>query len=440
MKEVLTNLLKSINNNDRIVAGVSGGVDSMVLLHLLKNAREYKNFELQVVHVEHGIRGKESLRDANFVSNYCNINNIDCKVVSANVPQIASKNKQTVEQAAREVRQKAFAPYLNKGYKLFLAHNKNDQAETVLMHIFRGSGIDGARGIVDREGFCRPLLNYTKAEIIEYARNNNIEYVEDSTNNSVEYSRNFIRNKIIPQISQIYPNIVENVAKFAVFCTQAENFAQENVNMQWFKTTKTHISINKEAFDSHDIIVAKVIKHAYNLCGEFADLESKHIQLIKEFVKQCKNGAVYQLPHSIVVENRNDSVLFYKATKKDESKNKFVLGENCFCGKKIFVSKSDDQIEFKKGCYFLDYHKIPQNAVWRTREKGDMFHKLGSNGSKKLNDYFTDKKICLADRDSIVLLASGSNVLAVLGYDIAESVKIDSDTLDVIKIDYSQLL
>ena len=437
MEQMLQTVMLCLVNNDKVVVGVSGGSDSMVLLHLLNTARQTTSFELQVVHIEHGIRGAESLHDAQFVTDYCNKNNITCKVVSYNVPKLAKQNKQTIEQCAREIRIKEFEHFLNKGYKLFLAHNKNDQAETVLMHIFRGSGLDGARGIATKPNVFRPLLDYSKEQILAYANKYGVKYVQDSTNASNQYSRNFIRNTIIPQVQTKYPNVVDNLVRFANFCKLSEEFICQSIDDSWLTKTKQYVAVNIKAFAQHPLVIAKVIKMAYNMCGQWADLESKHVLMVTEFVNQCKNGATCNLPHGIVAELRQDKVLFYGKTQQTGKNCVFCLGNNNLPnGTTVKICKMDNNFEFGDGNFYVDYLKIPQNAVWRTRKDGDVFNKLGSRGKKKLNDYFTDKKLSLQERNNTILLASGNNVLLVLGYDVSESIKIDSSTQEIIKIDY----
>ncbi len=439
----MNNMFNAVNNQievgSKIAVAVSGGADSMVLLNLVLSAKKSKNFELLVIHVEHGIRGEESKRDAKFVQSFCQKHKVPCKVVETDILSLAKAQKQTVEECARNFRRTQFDELINQGFSVMLAHNKNDQAETVLMHIFRGSGIDGARGIVSRKEIIRPLLNFSKDEILEFAKQNNIEFVQDSTNDNTAYSRNYVRAEILPKILQIYPNIVDNLSKFALFCTESENLVNNCIDPLWIKNENNQVVVSKDCLSANSLVVAKVFKKAYNGCGEFSDLESKHIELISEFAFTASNGAVLNLPHGVVVENRNNNLLFYKSSSKGNSNFNFVIGENLLpSGEKIKVSVFDEEIEFKDGVYFVDYHKIPQNAVWRTRQNGDYFCKLGSRGRKKLNDYFTDKKLSLKQRDNTVLLANGNNILIVLGQDISEFVKIDSDTVDILKIDYGQ--
>lgn len=432
---MLKEVLKQIKHGDNIVVGVSGGADSMVLLNLLVEAKHSTAFNMHVVHVEHGIRGKESLRDAAFVENFCKNKNISYEIVGLDIPSLAKKHKQTIEQCARNQRMQLFEKHTQRGYKLFLAHNKDDNAETILMHLFRGCGIDGARGIDSNGMIYRPLLAFSKTEIIDYAKQNNIQYVTDSTNNDTIYARNHIRNNILPAVKQHYPAVVDNLVNFAQHCAECQTLIEQLIDNSWFVKTAKSVEVAAAAFNQHSLIVAGAIKRAYNLCGQWQDLESKHIDIVKDFVATAKNGATINLPHGVIAEKRQKVVIFYADYVLNNKKCTFCMGENLLpSGKTIKICKNTENIEFGDGNFYLDYHKIPQDAVWRTRREGDTFQKLGSRGKKKLNDYFTDKKLTKQQRDNVVLLASGSNILVVLGYDIAEQVKIDSETLDIIKI------
>lgn len=435
MDKVLQSIISAVNVNDNVVAGISGGADSMVLLNLLIKAKQIKSFKLTAVHIEHGIRAEEAKRDALFVQDYCKKHKVTCKIISADIPKLAKQKKQTLEECARNFRYQQFYKAMGTSGKIFIAHNKNDQAETVLMHIFRGSGISGAAGIKQTDVIFRPLLCKTKAEILHHAKTNNIPFVQDSTNENTDYSRNFVRNKVLSQIEEVYPAVVENIAKFAGYASECEDLINSLINLNWFG--KTHNSVSVDAFSANKLVVKKVIEKAYNNCGEYSDLESKHIQMVLDLINLCKNGSVCNLPHGVIVEKRQNEVFFYKQTNKIEHVYPFAIGENILPnGKKTNVTLiAEDQVEFGNGCYYVDYHKVPANAVWRTRNNGDYFARLGS-GKKKLNDYFTDKKLPTTSRDNAVLLASGNNVLVVLGEDISENVKIDSHTLQIAKIEF----
>ena len=434
MDKMLNSVLNYVNTGDKVVAGVSGGADSMVMLHLLKQATTHKNFNLLVVHIEHGIREIDSKNDADFVAKYCKTNNIDYKVYNLKVLDLAKTEKQTIEECARNQRIKIFDAYIKKGYKLFLAHNKDDNAETILMHIFRGSGIDGARGIVKKDNVYRPLLNFTKEEILNVAKMHQIKFVEDCTNADTNYSRNFIRHNIITKIKEIYPNITDNLVKFADFCSSAEQLVAENINPTWLNKKDGIVYLNSNALISNKLVSAKLIKQAYNLCGEFYDLESKHIDFVHQLNKTNKNGSIINLPHGVVAEKRDNYLLFYKTSQIQESCN-FKIGRTQLEGTIIDVKVATLPKKFEKNKFYLDLDKIPDNALFRTRRSGDMFQKLGSTGKKKLNDYFTDKKLNKSQRDNQIVLANGNTILLVLDLDTSELVKVDSSTKNIVTIE-----
>ncbi len=423
--------------NDQIFVGVSGGADSMVLLHALMAAACTKDFSLHVIHVEHGIRGAESVADADFVQNFCKDNGIDCIVRRVDVPSLCATAKQTIEEAARSARYAIFKEIVPNGGKLFLAHNATDQAETVLMHIFRGSGIDGASGMHERDNIFRPLLVFTKDEILEFAASHNIAFVTDATNADNKYTRNYIRNKILPDLDKIYPNIIQNINKFAFFCAEAQQVIDAQVDSNWFEFLPYGVILKTQAFSSQNTILAKAIKQAYNHCGQFADLESKHIKILQNLAKNGANGSKINLPHSVVCEKRPQGLLFANKTASTFAQTDLTLGPNVLPNGKIAEVSIVNKPAFGDGNLYIDWQKVPAGSQWRTRRPGDIFAKFGS-GSKKLNDYFTDVKIPNLARDNFILLAFGSRVLCVLGLEIAEDVKVDKNTKQIAKIQVSK--
>ena len=435
MENIIELVNSYVNNGDDIVVAVSGGVDSMVLLYSLIATKKYKDFQLSAITIEHGIRGKESVADAKFVYDYCKKNGVDASVVSANIPALSKAKKQTIEECARNFRYQEFNKLISMGKKVFIAHNLGDQAETVLMHIFRGSGIDGAKGIISHDGLIRPLLEVSKLDIYQFAKENKIDYREDKTNQDIGYSRNFIRNKILPELKTIYPNVEENLNKFAKTAMQAEALVSSLVDKSWINKKNGQVVVSNNAFEQPDLVVAKVIKLAFNDCGEYSDLESKHIKIIKDLFIYNTNGSKINLTHGVIAEKRENGIYFYKIDNNIDETIEFQISENQqILNQNISVKfAAPEEVEFGDG-YYLDYHKIPANAVWRTRKDGDVFCKLGSHGNKKLNDYFTDKKLTIKERDNQLLLASDNKILLVLNRDVSEYVKIDDETSQIVKI------
>lgn len=429
-----------IDCDDRIAVGVSGGADSMLLLWLLLEKQKEVNFYLEVIHINHHLRGYESDEDATFVQNFCEKNAVHYKIIDVDVKKIKVKEKRTLEESARLARYDAIYAEMKKEKltKLFLAHHANDQAETILMHICRGSGVGGACGIKKKGNIYRPLLDTTKKEILQICKENNIKYVVDSSNEDNNFTRNYIRNVVIPELEKVYPDTVKMLCAFGDKCFEVQNFIEQQVNTKLILEQDNFVLVKGEAFEAQNFVVREYLKIAFEKLGIYSDIEAKHYLIIAELNKMPVNSMV-DLPHKVTAKKVYAGIKFYKKSTKKLAKNNhsFVIGETPIEGygyvKVEFIAPSE--VNYGGGSLYADYYKISDNAVWRFRELGDMFAKLGS-GSKKLNDYFTDKKIEVDLRDEIPILANKNQVLLVAGYDIGETIKISSDTEKIVRISF----
>ncbi|MBQ7466598.1 MAG: tRNA lysidine(34) synthetase TilS [Clostridia bacterium] len=432
-----------ITKTDKVLVGVSGGTDSMCLLSMLLKAKSQMGFQLLAVHINHNLRGQESERDENFVKKYCEKNDIKFICESVDVLKHAKKYGKTTEQAARELRYLAFEKIMQKekATVLAVAHHKDDQAETVLMHIARGSSLKGATGMQIKSGnIIRPLLNFTRKDIEEYNKANKIPSIKDSSNDDVNYNRNYVRHKVIPVVEKAYPDVVNSLCKFASKCAVDEDFIQSQIPYKLIVSSEKTVKLLNEVDSLHLAIKTRLVKRAFEQLGAFFDIEEKHIFEVLNLFKM-KNSSKISLPFKITAFKEYDGVVLTQ--NKPDLKNgyyEFKTGktniEN-FGAIEIKLLSDDEMPVFGDGNHYVDFESIPATAVWRTRQDGDMFSKIGS-GSKKLNDYFTDKKIPLRLRDEIMVLASGNKVLVVAGYDISDSVKITSGTDKIAKISYSK--
>ena len=230
MEKVLDYIRKNgmVQRGDRIIAGVSGGPDSVCLLFLLDKYKETLGISLEVVHMEHGIRGKESLEDAAFVENFCRKLAIPCHTYHRDIPKLAREWKCSGEEAGRRARYEAFEEVRGKngGTKIAVAHNRNDQAETVLFHLVRGSGLSGLSGIRPVRGnIIRPLLCLTREEIEDLLRKENLPFRTDATNLETDYARNRIRLNILPLLrEELNPRTCEHLAETAERLALAEDY------------------------------------------------------------------------------------------------------------------------------------------------------------------------------------------------------------------------
>ena len=243
MKQKVMETIKKynlINSKDKIVLGVSGGPDSIAMLDILRQIKDEMNFEMYVAHINHNIRGKEADADEEYVKKYCEKYNIKCFSKKIDVPTIAQDKKIGTEEAGREVRYNYFEEVLieTKSNKIAIAHNKNDKVETIIMHILRGSGISGLKGIEPKrdEKYIRPLIECDRTEIEKYCEDNKLNPRIDKTNFENEYTRNKIRNIVIPYIKQEFnPNIIETITRLSDVIASEDRYIEDTSIVEYKK-------------------------------------------------------------------------------------------------------------------------------------------------------------------------------------------------------------
>lgn len=439
MLEYLVNK-SNLSENDKIAVGVSGGADSMVLLWALLDLQKQVKFYLKVVNVNHNIRGEESDRDSEFVKKFCESKKIPYEIVSVEAKKLKTQEKLTLEESARKLRYDAFLKVMKKDKlnKLFLAHHKNDQAETILMNILRGAGVLGAGGIREDGVIFRPLLNLKKSEILKIAKEHGVKFVEDSTNSENDCTRNYLRNVIIPQIEKAYPAAVDAIFAFGEKCKEVQNYVENQINFDLIEEIDDCVLLKSSVFHMNKILTREYLKLAFKKLGVFADIESKHYELAIELSNSDVNSML-NFPHGLVLKKTYSGIKVFKdkAKKQVLQEFEFVIGKLNIDGIGIIETQivSPSDVIYGEGSLYIDQTKLSTNAIWRTRRLGDVFSKLGT-GSKKLNDYFTDKKIDVDVRDLIPVLAIQNQVCVVAGLDVSEKVKIDGNTDQIVKITF----
>ena len=413
--------MKNIDLTKKYALAVSGGVDSMVMLH--KFATHSPRPDFYVVTVNHGIR-LEAESDCKFVADYCKKLAVDCRIVTIDVPRYCEQNKLSIETGARILRYQVLDS-LECDY-VCLAHNANDNAETVLMHILRGSGAKGATGIKRQNGkYLRPVLDLTREQIEHYAKVHNVPNVADVTNDDVKYTRNFIRHKVLPLLTELNPSAQHNILRFASNVEQDDDYLDGLADISQVKFESNAARIPKRLLLQPPSITYRVLNKVFNGLGVHYDIEKAHFDSIVDIAKNV-GGKRVDLPFNYVAINDyehiticlNDSGI---ATTEEIP---FQLGCTETPLGVVEVSKHPltDSLHF-------DITKIPQTAVFRTRKQGDKFTKFGG-GTKLLKDYLIDKKIPQRQRDNLLLLANGCEVLVICGVEIADSVKVEQGATD----------
>ena len=444
---------KLISPGNLVAAAVSGGADSMALLHILKKLSKEMQFTLYCLHLEHGIRGLESKRDAEFVSVQCDLWGIPCFVMHVDVPKRAKEKKETIEEAARKERY-AYFDRMSKSMgigRIALAHHMDDQAETALFNLIRGTGIKGltAMEYERKPNIIRPFLDIGKNEIEEYVRQENIPFVHDATNDDTRYVRNRIRKILFPAIKKINPGFTSVLMRLLDILREDEAALHQLSEQAYKKCVQLEnqsVRLNCEIFNQQPKAVKRrIIRIAISENFIIKDIEFKHVDDICRLAElqetgkslDIKNHLIARIEYGDLVIEKKKGLLRRNGIVPFDTENGvvFMPGGMQFDCLATDILNVDIKRKAPNEEYF-DYQKFPKDAVVRFRAEGDMFHPLNFIGRKKLKNYLSDKKIPVQKRDFIPLIADGKNVLWVTGYGISDDVKIDGNTKTVLKIIY----
>ena len=438
------NTIKQYNmfkKGEKIAVACSGGSDSMCLLHFLFANKKEFGIDICVINVDHGIR-ENSADDSKFVQEYCNKNGIVCYKFKVDVPSLAQENKTGIEETARTARYKIFETMILKGVvdKVALAHHQQDQIETVLLNIFRGTGLKGAGGMNTVQGqFVRPFLNTSKTEIKCYLQENHVDYVDDQTNFDENYSRNFLRLNILPQLRKNWKNVDSNILNFSKICRQDDEYICSTINFDDIETEKNLVKIPLSFFALSTPVQNRVLKYAFEKLNLTKDVEKRHLDILRNLVKTGKNGSKISLPNKLKASLEYDTLTISVSRQNIYQEKDFKLGKTNFEDYAVIEIKRTENFDIHSiNCHVLDEKKLPKNAKWRYRQDGDVFAKFGS-GEKKLKDYFIDKKVPNRIREQIPVLANENEIFCVLGFEISEKVKVDKNTKKAYVINYKKI-
>ncbi|WP_333860207.1 tRNA lysidine(34) synthetase TilS [Clostridium sp.] len=457
---MIENVLSTIEENkmfdrgDKVIVAVSGGPDSICLLHILHVLKKRLGITLYAAHVNHCLRGEEGDEDEKYVKKICESLSIEVKSLKINVDLIAKEKKISCESAGREVRYNFFQQLKEnlKAQKIAIAHNANDQAETVLMRIMRGTGLQGLTGInpIRDNIFVRPLICTTRDEIEKYCDNNNLQPRIDRTNLETIYSRNKIRLELIPYIQDNFNRDIITALNRLSDIIKIDNDYLNYISRERFKKyceIKTQkVIIFKEAFMEDKAVLVRIIRMSLEAVeGNLKDIEKIHILSIMD-VQKCSTGKKIMLPHNLVALNDYGNIVVKKYMEKSEKncevQYELQMGFNDISDikSKIYINLTElKDYKYHKISRFVqhfDYDKIKGRITLRNRRKGDKFIPLGMIGSKKLKSLFIDLKISKDKRDKIPLICFGDNIAWIVGYRISELFKVDKNTKNILAIKF----
>ena len=426
------------------VLAVSGGVDSIVLAHIMHSL----NAKCTIAHVNFQLRAEESKRDEQFVRDFALQNNIPFQVQVVDTQKYAATYKMGIQEAAREIRYAWFGALMQqlsereskkpgeenlnslatqpKPVILLTAHHANDQAETILMHLFRGTGIHGLTGIPMRRkdvlNLARPLLNFSKKEIKEYAKANGLSYVEDSSNEKDDYSRNFIRKTIMPQVTEMYPNANENIVATAQRLKEAEQIVLTTVNDFWKKGMKLKkgMGLIKE-YGFNPTQIEEVHKILFATNGAY--IESTSHQLMKW-------GDQIQI---IDKQEGGEYLVIEKVAPIVETK----YGKLHF---ELIEQFNMEHISKDANTAYLDASQLSWPLLLRTWSSSDYFYPFGLGKKKKLNHFLSNFKLSPTEKNRTAVLCSGDKIGWVVGKRIDDRFKIKANTPFTLKISWQEMV
>ncbi len=436
-----------IEKGDRILLGVSGGADSVCLLCLLQDLSDKMGFSLGVLHIEHGIRGEESLRDAEFVRQLCREKELPFEQHSYDVPKLAKEEGLSEEEAGRKVRYAAFTKKMEKeGYrKTAVAHNLNDNAETMLFHLARGSALAGLSGIPAVRGrIIRPLLCLERREIEAYLAAIGQDYCQDRTNQELIYSRNRIRHQILPELEEINPKAVEHMGKTAAFIGEADLYLTreaKKLEEACLKKDKGEVRIAIGRLKEADPLLRRYLfmDAMEAVSGKRMDLGERHLQDLEELLSR-QSGKRIDLPYGMQALRSYEKVILKKKEKKEEKKEEAegISHEEWEISFTRLEAENVDfmtMIEEKPYTKYIDYDKMNSKPVLRTRQPEDYLILDRSGRKKSLRRYFIDRKIPAEERDKRLLLADGSHIVWILGERLSYAYYLTEQTKHILKIE-----
>jgi tRNA(Ile)-lysidine synthase len=436
-----------IRPGDKIIAAVSGGPDSMALLHILRKLSLQSGFSILAAHVNHGLRPQAG-QDQEFVEEHCRSLNIPCYAKTIDVRQLACQTKTSLEDAGRQARYGYFNELLQELHAdaIATAHHQDDQAETVLLHLLRGAGMQGLRGIMPRNGhLIRPLLQQSKQNLLNYLHKNQISYCIDSSNQDQVFLRNRIRHQLIPLLQNEYnPRITENLSRLAEIVGEENDFLQKIMQSYWTSLVcfqdEQRLEMDLEGLKVLPLAVRRRLTiMALSSLGGSTGWEARDVEKVLELLHKPGSAKYLQLKKGIKINKSYDKIIFTsnwqeagifnievtvpgQAVLPDGTAYQFMLAE-CGC-----FSMETDEIR-------LDYDKLALPLELRSRRNGDVIQPAGFAGHKKLKKYLNEKKVPFRERDRIAVLASHSGeIYALLGLCICAAAAVDQQTKNVLLI------
>lgn len=419
----------------KLLVAISGGVDSVVLTHLCKEA----NLDFALAHCNFNLRGNESDADENFVLNLAEDLEVEVFIQNFDTESFAKNEKLSIQLAARQLRYDWFfelSEQLNFDY-ILTAHHADDNLETFLINLSRGTGLEGLIGIPEvNETIVRPLLSFSRDYIEDYAKTNHLKWREDSSNASTKYLRNKLRHDVIPVLKDINPDVLANFQNTLAHLNDSSTIVEDAVDSF---LNKAIVSIDESQI-SYKISEFETINNpkAY-LFEVFKDYGFTQWKDIENLLTAQSGKLVFSKTHQLL-KDRDYLILSELSSKENnetvtilEDQNEIKLPNGILCIESVEeIGKTD------KSTIYIDKKTLKYPLTVRHWEKGDYFYPLGMQGKKKLSKFFKDEKLSLLDKQKTLLLCSDHQVVWVINHRADNRFKLTKQTQDILKIKYQK--
>lgn len=475
-----------IPRQELVVVAVSGGADSVCLLHVLAKCRKQLGAELHVAHLNHQLRGTESEADAEYVFNLARSLGIPSTIERQDVSAYRAEGNRSIEEAARELRYAFFASVAEKvkARRIVIGHTKDDQVETILMHILRGTGTLGLRGLEASSAFpvtssrmstlcrqllvIRPLLDITREEIAGYCHEHQLEPRIDSSNLSPSFFRNRLRLHLLPLLRQYNPSIDQALLRLADIAKEDNNFIEQQSSSVWDEVAREEhnaICLDKERLAALPIALQRHLLRAAvtKLAGDVRDIEAIHIEATRDLLNKPASKRI-SLPHGLICHGGYDEMVIANADKLSQFPacpfpplaSEFALkvpGQTVFSGWKVIASivrapiislsspsalGTSDKGPQRNLVGHFDLKKTGMKLIVCQSKPGDRFQPLGMKATKRLSEFMVDVKIPRSWRSRIPIVCSPRQIVWVVGWRIDDRVKVTKASKEVLRLQFSR--
>lgn len=405
-----------LSKGDRVLIGVSGGADSIALLEFFVSVKEKYDLDICVAHIEHGIRGEDSVNDAEFVENYCKKLGVNFYLKTIDAPNLAKEAKMGVEEYSRMARYDFFNTI--ECDKIATAHNLTDNIETLLFRLARGTGLKGACSIPAVRGkIIRPFIEVSSGEIRKWCNDNNVPYRVDCTNSDSAYSRNLIRLEILPLLEKLNANYQDNIENFISDVNEDYAFIDDYVKSIYPKIVKNN-EIDLPKLNELDLSIKKRILIMFFDENGYS-LNRIHLQSVIDITLKSGKTQIKENVFAISAKGKIRIAKFNDLNKKDE-----------------FVTKilNIDEFKDKNIDFYCDCDKIVGNIIIRAKQAGDRIKPAGRNVSKTLKKLFNESAYPIEKRDKKIVVCDDFGIVGVIGLCADERVKVDCNTAKILTI------